>query len=84
MQEEQIKNLQVGADLEGLDEELSVEELEGVAGGADDGSSQQVASLPRFGIQGGQKGGQSGGRRYRNTQNPVFATIPAPELRARD
>ena len=33
MSEEQAKDFQADAALEGLDEELSVEELEGVAGG---------------------------------------------------
>ena len=33
MQEEQAKDFQADAALEGLDEELSVDELEGVAGG---------------------------------------------------
>jgi hypothetical protein len=33
MSEEQLKNLQAGAALEGLEEELSVEELKDMAGG---------------------------------------------------
>ena len=40
MQEEQFKDLQADAALEGLDEELSVDELEGVAGGQ---TTKQVA-----------------------------------------
>ena len=37
MSEEQAKDFQADAALEGLDEELSVEELEGVAGGISSG-----------------------------------------------
>ena len=61
MSEEQAKDLQADAALEGLDQELSVEELEGVAGGAVP-PNKKPGGMARGG---GSRGGFGGGDRGR-------------------
>ena len=52
MQEEQPKDLLADAALEGLDEELSVEELEGIAGGEDRPAERKRNGKPKPGWDG--------------------------------